>query len=308
MIQSTYDLIIVGSGITGLTAAKEAAQRGLRTACIESLLFGGLIVNINELDGIETGEPTSGISLATGLMSEVVDLGVENINETVTAIRCEGSTLRVFAESGEYRGKSLIVASGAQMRRLDVPGEADFEHKGVSHCADCDGPMYKGKDVVVVGGGDSALQEALVLAGYCGRVYLLVRGSAFRAREHLASAVLLRNNIHVMWTTVVEEVVGSQAVEGVRIRCMIDGKKSNLRCAGVFPFVGLQPNVSFVPLEIPRATDDTLVTDSALQTSVPGVFAAGIVRSGNGGLLSDAASDARLAVSSVAAWLNHMSS
>lgn len=305
MIQSTYDLIIVGSGIAGLTAAKEGAQRGLKTACIESLLFGGLIVNINELDGMEAGEPTSGISLATGLMAEIVDRGVANINETVTAIRCEGNRFRVVTDSGEYGGRSLIVASGAQIRRLDIRGESDFEHKGVSHCADCDGPMYKGKDVVVVGGGDSALQEALVLASYCERVHLLARGSTFRARGHLVSAVSLRDNINVKWTTVVEEILGSESVEGVRMRSISDGKTSNLRCSGVFPFVGLQPNVSFVPTEIQRATDDTLVTDPSLQTSVPGVFAAGIVRSGNGGLLSDAASDARLAVSSVTAWLNH---
>ena len=201
MPDSKFDIIVIGAGITGLTAAKHAAQSGLATASIEALLFGGLVININELDGEPHG---SGSELASNLMMEVSDLGVANLSETVTALACDGDSLSVVTDAGRHRARAVIIASGAQLKRLGIPGEAEFENRGVSQCADCDGPMYKDQDVVVVGGGDSALQEALVLAGFCKRVHLVHRGTKFRARRHLVDAVAARNNIHPVWNTVAE--------------------------------------------------------------------------------------------------------
>lgn len=303
MTQPDFDLVVIGSGITGLTAARLAGQRGLRTACIESVLFGGLVININELDVPHDNGPVSGISLATGLMGELVELGVTNLNETVTSIQYRNGGFSVVSDGGSHGTQAVIVASGARLRRLGVPGEAAFEHKGVSTCADCDGPMYRGKDVAVVGGGDSALQEALVLADYGRHIHLLVRGTAFRARGHLVAAVSRRDNIHVKWNTVVEEVLGAEYVEGVRARSTSGGETFEIPCSAVFPFIGLQPNVDFVPSDIRRDANDSLATDTALQTSRPGVFAAGAVRGGYGGLLADAVSDAGTAVASASAWL-----
>jgi len=169
-----FDVVVIGAGITGLTAAKAAVQSGLRTANIEALMFGGLVVNINDLDGETTG---SGTDLASNLMMEISDLGVENLSETVSTLAREGDRLKVTTDAGTHQARAVIIASGAKLKRLGIPGEAEFEYKGVSQCADCDGPMYKDEEVVVVGGGDSALQEALVLAEYCKRVHLVHRGA-----------------------------------------------------------------------------------------------------------------------------------
>src|SRR3972149_994216 len=212
MPDSKFDVIVIGAGITGLTAAKCAVQTGLPTANIEALLFGGLVININELDGEPHG---SGTDLASNLMLEVSELGVANLSETVTTLARDGNFLTVRTDAGTHRARAVIIASGAKLKRLGIPGEAEFEHRGVSQCADCDGPMYKDEDVVVVGGGDSALQEALVLANFCKRVHVVHRGTQFRARRHLVDAVAARNNIQPLWNTVAEEVLGAEMVTGV---------------------------------------------------------------------------------------------
>lgn len=298
MSDSSFDVIVIGAGITGLTAAKHAAQQGLSTANIEAVLFGGLVININELDGAPHG---SGTDLASNLMMEVSELGAANLSETVTALARDGGFLTATTDAGAHRARAVIIASGAKLKRLGIPGEAEFEHRGVSQCADCDGPMFKDEDVVVVGGGDSALQEALVLASFCKRVHLLHRGTTFRARQHLIDAVAARNNISPMWNTVAEEVLGAQMVTKVRVRNTGDGKTAEIPCSGFFAYVGLEPNCEFAPAEIQRDANGCLMTDHSLQTAIPGVFAAGAVRAGYGGLLTHAVAEGELAAKTVCA-------
>ena len=300
MADSNYDVIVIGAGITGLTAAKLAAQSGLRTANIEALMFGGLVVNINELDGETSG---SGTDLASNLMMEISDLGVENLSETVTGIARDGNQLSVATDAGSHRARAVVIASGAKLRRLGIPGEAEFEYKGVSQCADCDGPMYKDEEVVVAGGGDSALQEALVLAEFCKRVHLVHRGAKFRARQHLVDALAAHANIVPVWSSVAEEILGGKMVEKVRVRNVADNTTREIPCAGFFAYVGLQPNCDFVPAEIARDANGCLVTNASLQTAVPGVYAAGAVRAGYGGLLTHAMAEGATAAKAAAAQL-----
>lgn len=303
MADSKFDVIVIGAGITGLTAAKHAAQSGLTVASVEALLFGGLVININELEPGLPGEQMSGTDLASNLMAEIAELGVESMGETVTALARDGDLLTLTTDAGTHRARAVIVASGAKLKRLGIPGEAEFEYKGVSQCADCDGPMYKDEDVVVVGGGDSALQEALVLANFCKCVHLVHRGAKFRARQHLVDAVAARDNIRPLWNTVAEEVAGAQMVNMVRVRNVGNGQRSEIPCAGFFAYIGLTPNCDFVPPAVKRDEHGSLVTDASLQTAIAGLFAAGAARAGYGGLLTHAVVDGSAAATAVAARL-----
>ena len=299
--ETVHDLIVIGAGMAGMTAARHALASGLKVAILESQMFGGLILNVNELYGDVTG---SGADLASSLMSEISDLGVEHMGAIATAVERDGEGLVVTSDAGRHKAAAVIVASGAAIKKLGIPGEAELEYKGVSHCADCDGPMFEGEDVLVVGGGDSALQSALVLAKFCAQVHLVHRGASFRAKPDLAERVAANGNIRVHWRTVADEVLGESGVEAVRVRCLEDGSRQEIPSKGFFAFIGLQPACEFMAAELARDETGALVTNSDLQTEMPGVFAAGAVRSGCGGMLSDAMADGERAARSVAATLS----
>jgi len=283
-----YDLIVIGEGVSGLACAGHARRSGLKVATFESTLFGGLVLNVNELDGYPGAE--SGTHLASELMQANSDAGVASIQEDVTAIRPAGRAFEVAA-GGVYSARQVVVASGARLKKLGVPGEDDYEGRGVSHCADCDAPMFQNEDVVVVGGGDSALQEALVLAKFCRKVRIVHRGDSFRAQKHLAEQVRANPGISILWTSSVEAILGAKMVEKVRVRR--DGKTEDIASAGVFAYVGLEPNAACAPSGVGRDGRGHLVTNDAFETSMAGVWAIGAVRAGYSGLLRDAVIEAR---------------
>ena len=293
-----YDVLVIGTGIAGLTAARQALRDGLVTATMESMFFGGLVTNVNELDGEPGG---SGSDVSAGLMMEISKMGVKNISEAADAISRDGDCLVVKGDAASHRARSVIIASGARLRRLGVPGEAELEEKGVSRCADCDGPFYQGKEVVVVGGGDSALQEALVLTEFARTVHLVHRGGKFRARQHLVDRLSEHSNIEVHMNTRVEAVLGTDEVSGVKVRA--GDREAEIACAGFFAYVGLEPVTEFVPAEIARDSAGFLQTDADLSTAMPGVFAAGAVRSGYLGMLTHAIAEGEAAARSAAARL-----
>ncbi len=291
-----YDLIVIGEGVAGLTCASNAVRKGLSVATIESTLFGGLVLNVNELDGYPGAE--SGTNLASELMQSNADAGVTSIQEEVTAVRPAGNGFEVATKVDKHGARQVVIASGARLKKLGVPGEKEFEGKGVSSCADCDAPMYQNEEVIVVGGGDSALQEALVLAQFCGKVHIVHRGDKLRAQKHLADHIAANPKISIMWKTTVEAILGGKMVEKVRLKR--DGKSEEIPVAGVFAYVGLEPNAAFAPQGIAKDAGGNLVTNEAFETAVPGIHAIGAVRAGYSGLRRDAAVEAQRVAEGIA--------
>jgi len=288
MAQASYDMIVIGEGVSGLACAGHARRAGLRVATFEASLFGGLVINVNELDGYPGAE--SGTLLASDLMQANSDAGVTSVQSEVTSIRSVGGGFEVWAGS-VYGARQVVIASGARLRKLGVPGEDEYEGRGVSHCADCDAPLFQDEEVVVVGGGDSALQEALVLAKFCRKVHLVHRSSRFRAQQHFVDRVTSEPRIAPIWNATVEAILGTKMVEKVRVKR--DGKSEDMPNAGVFAYIGLEPNAACAPSDIARDGGGHLVTNAAFETSMAGVWAIGAVRAGYSGLLRDAVGEAQ---------------
>lgn len=298
MADTTSDVLVIGAGIAGLAAATRAAEIGLATICAEEQMFGGLVLNVAELDPAPAGRSVQGAELSAGLMEAAGAAGVVHCADAVLGLERKGPLLRVQTSGDPVLARSVVVASGARLKALGVPGEQEFEHRGVAHCADCDAMFYAGGDVVVVGGGDSALQEALVLARHCRTVFIVHRRDRFRARQHFVAALAALGNVRPMMEATVREIRGTSGVESVLIE-RASGATEEIHCSGVFPYVGLQPNTAFLPARVGRDGGGFVLVDGLLQTSLEGVYAIGAVRAGFRGSLDDAFVDAQNVVESV---------
>jgi thioredoxin reductase (NADPH) len=295
-----WDLVVIGGGIAGLTAAWHALRRGLATALFEPAPgYGGQVATVNALDDWPATGPVSGVELAASIANDLNPEVVEALREPVTAVRPEGRWLRVVSSSHSVRSRRVIAASGASLRPLGVPGEEALRGKGVSQCAHCDGGFFRGQDVVVVGGGDAALQEALVLAEHC-RLVTIVSRSRLKARAAYVERAAGKTNVAFVWDSEVAAVLGDAGVNGVRLRNVKTGAQSDLPCSGVFPFIGVTPESAYLPAEVERDATGRVTTDGAMQSSLPGVYAVGALRAGDGGDLVNAAGEAAEAVGSIA--------
>lgn len=301
MSTTAFDVIVIGEGIAGLTAAHTVAKLGLSAATFEQQIFGGLVLNVNELDPAPPGGEAGGAAFAAEMTQANADAGVTSIQEPVSAIAAADGGFIVTSGGGSYRARQVIVASGASLKLLGVPGESEFEGRGVSKCADCDGPMFQNETVAVIGGGDSALQEALVLSHYCGKVLLIHRGTAFSAQQRFIDQLQGNDKIETRFGTTVEAILGGQMVEKLRINTGAGSEE--IACAGVFAYIGLKPNSDFLAADVKRDADGFITTNDALETSVNGLWAVGAVRSGCGGSLEDAMAEAKRAAEAVAARL-----
>jgi thioredoxin reductase (NADPH) len=244
-------------------------------------LYGGQVATTNEVDGLPLPGTWSGQDLAIHLLGEARKLGVQLVEANVASLQL-GATLALADEAGRaYRPAAVVVASGASLRKLTVPREADFAGRGLSHCATCDGGFFRGQDVVVVGGGDSAAQEALVLAKICRRV-IMVCHSPLKAKRAYIETLATRENVDFVWESEVCEILGEGVLSGVRVRHVKSGRTSEVACTGLFPFIGVTPNTAFLPAALRTATGH-IQTTAELVTADTRVFAVGAARANYGG-------------------------
>ncbi|MEQ9640410.1 MAG: FAD-dependent oxidoreductase [Alphaproteobacteria bacterium] len=296
MSDTTHKAIVIGAGVAGLTAAGELARRGVATALVDDGYLGGLIANVGAIEGAAPHAGQAGPDLVSALLGAALEAGCDYRVGAVSTVARDGEAW-ILPEI-EIAAPSLIMATGAQLRRLGVPGEAALTGRGVSQCAFCDGGLYRDKPVLVVGGGDAAFQEALHLAGIGCAVTILLRGTkprarpAFVARAEAAANLTLRTGIEVI------EIIGADGVDAVRV--LSAGKVETLPVAAIFPFVGLAPQTAAAPQSIARDDDGALRVDAGMRTEAPGLHAVGAARSGHGGTLADAVADAMAAANAVA--------
>ena len=297
------DLAIVGAGVAGLTAAIVAAQHGFSVLVIERMGAGGQVMNvetIHNMPGFPQG--VSGFELGPLLQEQAEAAGAEFMLDTVLSVRAEPVEGHVLeCESESIQARAVLIAAGSTRRKLDVPGE-ELEGRGVSHCASCDGPMFRGQPVVVVGGGDSAFGEAAVLATHASRVTLVFRDARPHAQKALVDAVAGLPQVQLLAGAEVLAITGEDGVTGLRLRHG-DDETSELTAQGVFVYAGLQAATGFLGGACQLDAAGRIVTDARFASSVRGIFAAGDIRGGAAWLLASAAGDGAAAATAACHYL-----
>ncbi len=287
-----YDLVVLGAGAAGLTAGMYGARHGLKTAVIEQMMSGSQIINAEKIENFP-GFPQgiSGAELAPLMLEQAMNAGAEFLMDEATGIVLDEPYKIVNTGQDSYRTKALIVATGSSLKKLGIPGEEEFFGSGVSHCATCDGPLFRGEVVSVVGGGDSAADEALTLAEYADKVILFHRGERFQAQRVLQDRLKGNPKLDLVFNTVVESVLGQGVVTGVQVRNTITNLAERVSVTGVFVYVGLEPNTELVRGILRTDNAGHVPVDLWMETEVPGIYAAGDMRQHSAAQLVSAAGD-----------------
>jgi thioredoxin reductase (NADPH) len=281
-----------------------AARHGLKVTVVDRMGAGGQISNAERIENFP-GFPqgVAGHELGPLLHEQAEAAGAEFVLDTIEGIEIEGEQRILRGASEMLRAPAVIIAAGSALRPLGVPGEAQFLGRGVSHCASCDGPLFAGREVCVVGGGDSALDEALVLAAHAARVTVFHRGDRLRAQTALVDRAAATANIEIALQTTVEEIMGTDTVSGVRLRESDTGTARVYAANGVFIHVGLEPNTAFLRNVLALDPTGHVETDILMRTSLAGVFAAGDIRKHSVAQLAAAAGDGATAAISAVRYL-----
>lgn len=297
------DLFIIGAGPAGLTAAIYARRAGLSVTIAESNMYGGQILTTPEVENYPSIKKIAGWELAENLYEQAMALGAELIFEQVNAIENKGDYKQITTASGNYEARTVIIANGAKRRKLEVPGEDRLMGQGVSYCATCDGAFFTGKVAVVVGGGSTALEDALYLANLCQRVHLIHRREGFRGQQTLLDAVMAHEKIEIHTNRVPLEVMGETAVQAIRLRDTQSDMEETIETDAVFVAIGLSPdNAVFSPL-IQLDDYGYILASEDCHTNVPGIFVAGDTRRKALRQIVTAASDGAIAATEAAAYL-----
>jgi thioredoxin reductase (NADPH) len=304
-----YDVVIAGGGVAGLTAGLTSARAGRKTHVLTGPALGGQLISIERIDGYPGfPEGVPGYDLCPIIQEQAAGAGAEFSAAEASALHADGAApergrWRVTTGQGDVLARAVVIATGTTLKTLGIPGEEQLRGKGVSHCASCDAPLLRGRVVGVVGGGDSALQEALTLAQHATRVIIFHRGTAFSAQAAYVEHVAKNAKIEVRFGTIVEEALGNGTLTGVRTRQVSDGKTGDVELAGLFVYVGLAPATAWLGDVLALDATGRIPVDGEMRSSQPGLFAAGTVRAGSAGRAASAAGDGAVAALSADRYL-----
>ena len=299
-----YDIIIIGSGPAGLSAAIYAQRACLDTIVIEKNgISGGQVLNTWEVDNYPGFPGVTGFELSRQFREHANKLGARVVQDEVVQVELSGNVKKVVCEEETYEARCVILASGAHHRTLEVPGEEELRGAGVSYCATCDGAFFRGRTVAVVGGGDAALEDAIFLARMCEKVYIVHRRDKLRGAKRLQERLQALENIEFVWNSETVAIEGNAQVEELRLRQTKTGEEKRLDVDGVFIAVGIAPESELYAGQLELDEQGYIRADESGQTSVPGVFAAGDVRTKALRQILTAASDGANCVASAERYL-----
>ncbi|KPU27072.1 thioredoxin reductase [Caloranaerobacter sp. TR13] len=284
-MENLYDVVIIGSGPAGLSAALYAGRARLKTLVIEKERTGGQIVTTDEVANYPGSiRNATGPSLIARMVEQVEEFGAQKISDTINEVELEGKIKVLKGEKGEYRAKTVIVATGAKPRQLNCPGEKEFTGKGVSYCATCDADFFTDFDVYVIGGGDSAVEEAIYLTKFARKVTIIHRRDQLRAAKSIQEKAFKNEKIDFIWNSEVKEIKGDGIVESMVIRNRVTGEETEIHANeedgtfGIFVFIGYMPQTALFKGILDMDERGYLLTDEDMRTNIEGVFAAGDCR------------------------------
>jgi thioredoxin reductase (NADPH) len=281
-MSNDYDVIVIGGGLAGLTAALTSARLGRRTALLTGGVLGGQLVSIDKIEGVPGfPEGVPGYDLCPMTQEQADAAGAECLMAGCEQLTAQDDRWALTSEGSTMIARAVIIATGTALAKLGVPGEERLFGKGVSECASCDGPLFRDKVAVVVGGGDSAMQEALTLGEHVAKVVMLERGGALSGQASYRDRIGAHGKIEVRLGATVSAIIGDQSVSEVRIKDVSSGAESELATAAVFACVGLVPNTQLLRGLLPLDPTGRVCVDVAMRTPVQGICAAGNVRQGS---------------------------
>ncbi len=299
-----YDIIIVGAGTAGMSAAIYGQRAGKKTLILEKANYGGQIINTPEIENYPGISKISGYEFATGLYNQAKDLGTEIVFESVESIQTDGEVKKVLTPEHTYEAKTVILATGAKNRRLNLPREQELVGAGISYCATCDGMFFRGKDVAVNGGGNTALEDALFLSNYCNKVYVIHRRDAFRGENKLLDSLKKRENVEFVLNSVVTSLNGEDMLESVTVKDKISGEEHQIPVSGLFVAIGQEPESLVFADIVDRDEKGYIRAGENCHTNVEGIYTAGDCRTKNVRQLTTAASDGAVAALAACEYLD----
>lgn len=307
-MDKSYDTVILGGGPAGMSAAIYAARSACSTAIVDTCILGGQPSNYLELENYPGFSRIGGYELMEKFEEHVNMFGIHQfVMQEIEFIDLKSNPKIIKTKEYKIEAKTVIIATGAKPMKLGVPGEKEFLGRGVSYCAVCDGGFYKDKVIAVVGGGNSALEEAIYLTKFAKKVYLIHRRNAFRADKIVQERLLQNSKIEFISDSIVEKIMGQELVNALVIKNVKTDSTSILPVEGVFPYIGITPNVEFISGQLNQDANGFIHTDETMQTSQPGVFAVGDVRQTPLRQVITAASDGAIGAVYAAKYLETLS-